>query len=138
MENLSNIISLAIVVLMIASLWKIYSKAGQPGWASIVPLYNFLLLLKIVKKPWWWLLLMLIPIVNFVLIIIVYHRISVSFGKGGGFTVGILLLPFVFLPILAFSDVQYQAERFKLINKKSNEKEYIFIRNYCCYATVFL
>jgi hypothetical protein len=101
------VIYLAIIVLMIASMWTIFSKAGKPGWASIVPIYNLIVLLEIVGKPWWWLFLMLIPIVNIVILIIVYHNLSLSFGKGGGFTVGLILLGIIFLPILAFGDAKY-------------------------------
>ncbi len=101
------VIYLAIIVLMIASMWTIFSKAGKPGWASIVPIYNLIVLLEIVGKPWWWLLLMLIPIVNIVILIIVWHNLSLSFGKGGGFTVGLILLSIIFLPILAFGDAKY-------------------------------
>ena len=92
---------------MIASLWTIYSKAGQPGWAAIVPIYNVIVLLEIVGKPWWWLFLMLIPIVNIVILVMVYHNLSLSFGKEGGFTVGLILLGIVFFPILAFGDAKY-------------------------------
>lgn len=101
------LIYLAIIVLMIASMWTIFSKAGKPGWASIVPIYNTIVLLEIVGKPLWWLLLMLIPIVNIVILIIVYHNLSLSFGKDGGFTVGLILLSIIFLPILAFGDAKY-------------------------------
>ena len=101
------VIYLAIIVLMIASMWTIFSKAGKPGWASIVPIYNTIVLLEIVGKPWWWLLLMLIPIVNIVILIIVYHNLSLSFGKDGGFTVGLILLGIIFLPILAFGAAKY-------------------------------
>jgi len=101
------LIYVTILVLMITSIWKIFSKAGKPGWASIVPIYNFIVLLEIVDKPWWWLLLLLIPIVNIVIIIIVYHKLSLSFGKGIGFTVGLILFGIIFLPILAFSDAKY-------------------------------
>ena len=80
-------IYLAFIVLMIASMWTIFSKAGKPGWAALVPIYNIIVLLDIVGKPWWWLLLMFIPIVNFVVIIMIYHNLSLSFGKGAGFTV---------------------------------------------------
>ena len=92
---------------MIASGWKIFSKAGQPGWAAYVPVYNLLVLLEIVGKPWWWLLLMLIPVVNIVLLIIVLNNLSRSFGKGAGFTVGMIFLGFIFMPILAFGSAKY-------------------------------
>jgi hypothetical protein len=92
---------------MFASMWTIYSKAGKPGWAALVPIYNLIVLLDIIGKPWWWLLLMFIPIVNFVVIIMIYHNLSLSFGKGAGFTVGLILLGIVFLPLLAFGDAKY-------------------------------
>jgi hypothetical protein len=94
-------------ILMIISMWKIYSKAGKPGWGSLIPIYNIILLLEIVGKPWWWLLLMLIPLVNVVVLIIVVHNLSVSFGKGAGFTIGLLFLSIIFYPMLAFGDAQY-------------------------------
>lgn len=101
------ILYLGLVFLMIASLWKIYAKAGQPGWACLVPIYNIIVLLKIVGKPWWWLLLMLIPIANIVVAIWVINLLSKAFGKDVGFTLGLIFLGIVFYPILAFSDAKY-------------------------------
>jgi len=97
----------AIIVLMIASMWKIYAKAGQPGWAAIVPIYNIIVLLQIVKKPLWWIILCLIPLVNIIILIIIYNELSKAFGKGPGFTVGLILLGIIFFPILAFGDAKY-------------------------------
>lgn len=102
------IVYLAIVVLMIASMWKIYTKAGKPGWACLIPIYNLIVLLEICGKPWWWIFLFLIPIVSIVFLIMMYHALSLSFGKGAGFTVGLILLGIVFLPILAFGDSNYK------------------------------
>lgn len=102
----SSIISLAISVLIIVALWKVYNKAGKPGWAAIIPIYNIWVLLEIIKKPWWWLLLLLIPIVNIVILIIMIHNLSLKFGKGVGFTIGMILLPFIFIPILGFGDAK--------------------------------
>ena len=101
------IIYVAIIVLMIVSGWKIYEKAGQPGWASIVPIYNIIVLLKIVNKPLWWIALLLIPIVNIVVMIMIYDALAKAFGKGVGFTIGLILLGIVFYPMLAFGDAQY-------------------------------
>ncbi|MEI6088304.1 MAG: DUF5684 domain-containing protein [Bacteroidota bacterium] len=101
------LILLAFSIFLIASMWTIFTKAGKPGWACIIPIYNLIVLLEIVGKPWWWLLLMLIPIVNVVLFIMMYHQLSLSFGKDAGFTVGLILLGFIFLPILAFGDALY-------------------------------
>jgi hypothetical protein len=101
------ILYLAIVVTLIAAMWTIYSKAGQPGWASLVPIYNIIVLLEIVGKPWWWLFLMFIPVVNLIILIMVYHNLSLSFGKGSGFTAGIIFLGMIFIPMLAFGDAKY-------------------------------
>ena len=102
-----SLIYLVIAVIVIASLWKVFTKAGKPGWAAIIPIYNLYVLLQIVGRPWWWLLLMLIPIVNFIIAIIVYIDLAKSFGKGVGFGIGLLFLSFIFLPILGFGDAQY-------------------------------
>lgn len=101
------IVYLALIVFIIASMWKLFTKAGQPGWACIVPIYNIIVLLNIAGKPWWWLFLMMIPIVNIVIMIMMWHAISTNFGKSAGFTVGLILLGFIFIPILAFGDAQY-------------------------------
>jgi hypothetical protein len=101
------VLTLAVMIFMIVAMWKVYEKAGQEGWACIVPIYNTYILLKIVGKPWWWLLLMLIPIVNIVYLIWTYNMLSKSFGKDEGFTVGLLLLSIVFFPILGYGSAKY-------------------------------
>jgi len=100
--------SLAFIALMIASLWKVFTKAGQPGWASIVPIYNFLVILQIIGKPWWWIIGMIIPFVNFVVFIMLAIELARVFGKGIGYAIGLILLPFVFYPMLAFGDATYR------------------------------
>lgn len=102
------VIYFAFIILMIASMWKIFTKAGQPGWAVLIPIYNLYVLCKIGGRPGWWLLLMFIPFVNLIIFIILYVDIAKAFGKGAGFAVGMLLLPFIFFPILAFGSAQYQ------------------------------
>jgi len=101
------LLELAVVVFLIASIWKVFTKAGQPGWASIIPIYNAYILLKIAGRPGWWLLLYFIPVVNFVIAIIVSIDVAKAFGKGGGFGLGQALLSFIFYPILAFGDAAY-------------------------------
>ncbi len=96
-----------IIVLIIAARWKVFTKAGQPGWASIIPIYNTYIMTKIGGKPGWWVLMMFIPIVNIVYLIWLYNMISKSFGKDEGFTIGMILLGIVFWPILAFGSAQY-------------------------------
>ena len=102
------IIQIAITVIMVVALWKIFTKAGKPGWASIIPIYNAYVMLQIAGKPGWWLLLMFIPIVNIVIAIMMIAGISSNFGKSIGFTVGLILLPIIFYPMLAFGNAGYQ------------------------------
>lgn len=102
------ILYLGIIVLLIASIWKIFTKAGKPGWASIIPIYNIIVLLEIINKPVWWIVLFLVPFVNFVIIIIVYVELAKVFGKSTGFGIGLVLLGVVFFPMLAFGDATYQ------------------------------
>ena len=85
-----------------------FEKAGQPGWASIVPIYNLVVLLQIVNKPIWWIVLLLIPLINIVILIMVSIALAEKFGKGGGFAVGMVFLPFVFYPMLGFGDERFQ------------------------------
>ena len=76
-----SIIKLAILILVIVGMWKVFVKAGKPGWASIIPIYNVYVLLQIVGKPWWWLILMLIPIVNIVIWILVSLALARTLGR---------------------------------------------------------
>ena len=101
------IIYLAVIVLSIAGLWAIFAKAGKPGWAAIIPFYNGLVLLEIVGKPWWWILLYLVPCVNFIINIVVLVELAKVFGKGAGFAIGLIFLPFIFTLILGFGDARY-------------------------------
>lgn len=102
-----GLIYLAIILLLIISCWKVFTKAGKPGWAAIIPVYNGFVLLSIVGRPWWWLLLMLIPLVNIVIGIIVNMDLAKSFGKEAVYGLGLAFLPFIFLPMLAFSSASY-------------------------------
>jgi hypothetical protein len=106
------VLYLAVVVLMIASQWKVFVKAGQPGWACLVPIYNIYIMTLIAKKPTWWIaVILLVPLVNFVFLIMLINGISKAFGKTEGFTAGLIFLGVVFWPILAFGDAQYQGEK---------------------------
>jgi len=99
----------AIIFLAIVPTWKMFTKAGKPGWGSIVPIYNAYLMLKICSRPGWWLLLLFIPLVNFVVLIILCIDLAKTFGKGAGFAVGLILLSFIFVPILGYGNAQYTA-----------------------------
>lgn len=102
------LVQLALIVFFIATFWKIFAKAGQPGWYAIIPIFNVYILLKIIGRPWWWLILFMIPIVGFIIAIIVTVDLAKSFGKGIGFAIGMILLGIVFYPILAFGSAEYQ------------------------------
>src|SRR5882757_2667865 len=104
----SVIFGLLVALVLIVAMWKVFTKAGQPGWASIIPIYNLYIWCKIVGRPWWWILLMLIPFVNFIICIILCIDLAKSFGKGVGFGIGLALLGIIFFPILGFGSAQYQ------------------------------
>ena len=138
------VVYLGIIALMITSVWKIYAKANQPGWACLIPVYNLIIYFRIIQRPKWWIIIYLgamlayfgITLLSFMLVmgngvdstslglimslnvviilalfvisILDTHRLSKAFGKGVGFTFGLLFLAFIFIPILAFGDAQYQ------------------------------
>lgn len=97
------IFQLIIAVLLVASMWKIFTKAGEDGWKCLIPIYSTIVLLKIVGRPWWWLFLFILIIPIF----IVVNDLSKSFGKGIGYTIGLIFLWIIFIPMLAFGDAKY-------------------------------
>lgn len=105
--GLISLIDLVIIIVMIASMWRLFEKAGQPGWAAIIPFYNVYVLLLVAGKPGWWLILFLIPFVNLVIAILAALGVAENFGKGVGYAIGLIFLPFIFYPVLAFGDAQY-------------------------------
>jgi len=112
-------ISIIIYVIMVLSWWFIFEKAGKPAWYSLIPLLNFIAFVDIARKPWWYTLLLLIPLVN----IVVWIDLMVSFGDAFGqdgclYALGLALLPFIFLPLLAFGDARYQYGGFDLKKKR--------------------
>lgn len=100
-------IYLGVIILIVASFWKVFSKAGQPGWACLIPIYNAYVLCKVAGKPGWWLILMLIPFVNVIIFLLVSLGVAEQFGKGAGFGIGLFFLGFIFYPILAFGNSSY-------------------------------
>jgi Family of unknown function (DUF5684) len=108
------VVGIAVLVFEIAALWQVFVKAGQPGWAAIIPIYNIWILLKVIGRPGWWLALFLIGLIPFVgtifvlvLSIIINLDLAKSFSKGTGFAVGLILLSFIFIPILGFGPATY-------------------------------
>jgi hypothetical protein len=103
-----QILYLAILVVIIVGLWKVFTKAGQPGWGALIPIYNIYLWLKIAGKPVWWLVLFLIPLVNIVVAILVAIDVAKRFGKSTVFGVVLVgLFGFIGIPILGFGDAVY-------------------------------
>lgn len=87
--------------------WKVYEKAGKPGWAAIVPIYNIIVLLEIVGKPLWWIVLFFVPIINVIAMVLVYLELAKRFGQDVPFAIGLILLPVIFMGILAFGPARY-------------------------------
>lgn len=102
------VFQLAICVLVIAGFWMVFSKAGQPGWAALIPIFNLYILCKVAGRPGWWVVLFFIPFVNIIIMALVSIDVARSFGKGIGFGVGLWLLGPIFYPILGFGSAQYQ------------------------------
>ena len=95
-------------LVLIIGVWKVFVKGGQPGWACLVPIYNLYCIIKIAGKEWWWLLLSLVPLLNIAVVIVLAVAVAKNFGKGGGFALGLILLPWIFYPILGFGAAKYQ------------------------------
>ena len=109
---------LVIGLVCLIGMWKVFAKAGQPGWAVLIPIYNLIVLLRIAGLPWFWVftpLVVIIPVLGalayLVWIVWVYHRISTRFGQGVGFTIGLTLLSPIFWLILGFGSAKYVGEQ---------------------------
>lgn len=98
-------------LIMIAALWKVFEKAGQPGWAAIIPIYNSYIMLQIVGREIWWLVFLFIPGLNFIWAVVISLDIAKSFGKEIVWGLGLIILPFIFYPLLGFGDAQYQGPK---------------------------
>lgn len=98
----------AIIVAVISGMWKTFTKAGEPGWGALIPFLNLYLMTRIARRPGWWTILMIIPLINIVFNIIVTIGIAENFRKSAAFGIGLFFLPFIFYPMLGFSDAVYQ------------------------------
>jgi hypothetical protein len=117
------LIEIALLVVVIAGSWKMYEKANEPGWACLIPIYNGIVLLRIVGRPAWQILLFFVPIVGLIMSILVFIELAGFFGKGAGFAVGLILLGFVFIPILGFGDAVYDGPNGRTRTKKKKKKK---------------
>jgi len=110
----NSLIGLAVYVLLVVALWRVFSKAGYPGWLAIIPVVNLIFLTKIAGFSGWFALLYIVPIVGFVFYIIVSIRVGRAFGHGWFFSIALLvLLHIIGYLILAFSSDTYRAERIR-------------------------
>lgn len=102
------LIFIAIYIFMVVVQWKIFVKAGKPGWASLIPIYNTVVLLQIVGKPDWWVILLMVPMVNAAVLIIIALELAKSFAKSSTFAIfGLILFPIVGYPMLALDKSTY-------------------------------
>ena len=115
-----TIISLVLCVFVLVCMWIVFRKAGKPGWAAIVPFYNLYVLFDITWGSGMRFLLMLIPLYNIILGIQTQIRLAKAFGKGGGFAAGLIFLPYVFMPLLAFGKGTYQGVPIKAAPYQNN------------------
>jgi hypothetical protein len=113
-----GMILLAGYVVVLIGMWKVFTKAGQPGWAVLIPFYNIIVLLRVAGLPWYWVFAVFLPIIPLlgvlaymVLAVMCLHRISTRFGQGVGFTIGLTLLSPIFFLILGFGSSKYVGEQ---------------------------
>jgi hypothetical protein len=101
------LVQLGVVVLEVAAFWRIFTKAGERGWAAIVPVYNLIVLQRVVGRPWWWVFLWFVPGASAVVAVIVFVELAEVFGRSGWFSVGLIALAPIFAPILGLGGSRY-------------------------------
>ena len=106
-SGFGGLIGLAVAIFFVVAYWKIFTKAGEAGWKSLIPFYNFYITLRIIGKPTWWILMFFIPLVNIIFLIKIQHGLSKAFGKGVLFTCGLIFLTPIFVGILGFGPATY-------------------------------
>ena len=102
------ILWIVMTVVLIVANWKIFTKAGKPGWAILIPIYNIIVMVQIIKKPLWWVIMIFIPFVNVVFCILILYNMVLKFGQPGWHVVLALFIGIIYYPYLAFSKAEYQ------------------------------
>lgn len=121
---LCPLVCLALFVVIMVGMWKVFEKAGQPGWAAIVPIYNqYILTCEIAKKEILWFILMFIPMVNLVAAVMVSIEVARKFGKTEAYGIGLAFLGFIFYPMLGFSDARYRGGNSRAMDFDDDEDE---------------
>lgn len=101
---------IGLIIFEVAAVWKIYTKAGQSGWSSLIPIYSMIILCRMAKRPEWWVLLLFVPFVSLVVVVLLYIDLARSFGKDIGFAILMIFFPFVMFPILGYGSAQYRPD----------------------------
>ena len=111
------LISIIGTIVSVIAMWKIYTKAGKPGWASIIPIYNIVVLFEIVELEWWHVLIAIfVPFAMFIYLIVVNIKLAKVFGKGTGFTLLLIFIPVVGQLMLAFGNATYNGQVDYVVN----------------------
>ncbi|HUF25912.1 MAG TPA: DUF5684 domain-containing protein [Gemmatimonadaceae bacterium] len=100
------LVIMGLVVFMVASMWIVFDKAGQPGWAVLIPIYQQIVHARVANKSVWWGIALIIPVINLIAYFVISFGVAERFGKSTAFGIGLALLPIVFYPMLAFGDAQ--------------------------------
>ncbi|MCP4150612.1 MAG: signal peptidase I [bacterium] len=108
MDNTWYSLGTLIYLIAVVGVWKVFTKAGKPGWLSIIPILNLFIIVDIAGKPLWWFLLFLIPGVNVIILFIVYIALARKFGQTAIFGFGLVFLPIIFWPLLGFGEFRYR------------------------------
>tara|TARA_B100000575_G_scaffold292370_1_gene300525 strand:+ start:483 stop:839 length:357 start_codon:yes stop_codon:yes gene_type:complete len=108
LSGIIAVVYFGVLLLTFVSLWRVHTKAGRPGWACLIPIYNLVVLVQIASRPLWWVILFFIPCIGIPFYVITMVDIAKAFGKGTGFGIGLLILAPIFLPILAFGSAEYK------------------------------
>jgi hypothetical protein len=105
-------VGLLFLLILIAAFWKVFEKAGEAGWKSLIPLYNLYVLLRIAGCPGWWLLMFFLPVINIYFTVVMHIRLAAKFGKGALYGFALCFLGFIFFPLLGFGSAIYEGEEF--------------------------
>jgi hypothetical protein len=100
-------VALLLGLIITVSMWIVLTKAGLPGWGVLIPIFNIYCLLKVAGMSGWWLIVLCIPLVSLIPGVMMAFNTATHFGRGAAFGLGLLFLPFIFYPILAFGDDQW-------------------------------
>ena len=118
-----------ISIISIIGMWKVFEKAGQPGWAAIVPIYNiYILTIEIAKKEMLWFILFVVGCVicgplAIIAMFVINIEVANKFGKGAGYGVGLTLLGFIFYPMLGFGSARYRGGKKGVVTDFEDEDD---------------